>query len=350
MCMEFWNGWFDHWGEQHHTRKLENAIKALDEILSSGASINFYMFHGGTNFNFMNGANCEKTYNPTITSYDYDAPLNEHGDITPKFKAFQKVISKYHKLPDIPMPAITSTMSIKSFELNESVDLLSSLNVISSPIKRCKPEPMEFLDQSYGFILYKTQITGPITESLLTIRELHDRGHVFIDGKLIGILEREFSENKISLTIPAGKFVLEILVENMGRINYGNKLHDRKGITDCVILGQQNLNNWTIYPLPLDNLSVLKFNSAVSLNCPGFYRGNFHVTNPQDSFLFLKGWTKGVCWINGFNIGKYWKRGPQQTLYVPKPLFKKGENEVLLLELDSMNDRFVEFCDKPILT
>jgi len=316
MCMEFWNGWFDHWGAEHHTRDPEDAAAALDDQLRLGASVNFYMFHGGTNFGFMSGANCGAAYQPTITSYDYDAPLNEQGDVTPKFEAFRKVISKYHDVPDAPLPAPTPTMAIAPFSLPESTGLLTSLDVLSSPVKRCVPEPMEYLDQSYGFILYKTHVTGPTTELPLLIRGLHDRAHVFVNGVLAGILNRESVEDDLKLTIPdAG----------------------------CVILGGPTLFDWVIYPLPLEDLSRLSFRADSLSECPAFYRGQFAVATPQDSFLSLKGWTKGVCWINGFNIGRYWNCGPQQTLYVPRPLFQEGQNEIVLLELDGAPDSCMNF-------
>ncbi len=350
MCMEFWNGWFDHWGEEHHTRTPEDAAAALDEILAAGASVCFYLFHGGTNFGFMNGANHENGYQPTITSYDSDAPLNEQGNTTPKFLAFRDVLRKVAAVPDTELPPPAPTMSIPPFELTESASLFASLDVLSSPIASATPEPMESLGQSYGFIAYEACITGPRTSAPLTLRDLHDRAHVFVDGALVGILEREFPAKGIELAIPPEGIVLRILVENMGRINYGGMLCDRKGITDCVMLGRQILHGWTMFPLPLDDLSSLTFKAGAPSTCPVFLRGTFHVEHPEDSFFLPKGGSKGVCWINGFNVGRYWKRGPQQTLYVPKPLFKQGRNEVILLELDGEpTGREVEFCSHPVL-
>jgi len=349
MCMEFWNGWFDNWGEKHHTREPEDAAKALDEILSAGASVCFYMFHGGTNFGFMNGANNHEQYQPTITSYDSDAPLNEQGNITPKFRAFRDVISKYAEVPNTPLPRPTATMSIPPFALAESAHLLTSLDALSSPIRSAVPESMEMLNQNYGFVAYETKLSGPRQSARLTIRELRDRAHIFINGEFIGIMEQEFPEKTVTISVPTAGAVLTILVENMGRSNYGSKLADRKGITDCVMLGQQILYDWTIYPLPLDDLSRLKFRADAPEGCPTFYRGTFSVDSPEDSFLLPAGWSKGVCWINGFNIGRYWKRGPQQTLYVPKPLFQQGINEVILLELDGTDLPVIAFCSKPVL-
>jgi beta-galactosidase len=350
MCMEFWNGWFDHWGEDHHTRSPEDAAATLDEILARGASVNFYMFHGGTNFSFMNGANYDKRYLPTITSYDYDAPLNEQGDITPKFLAFREVIKKYNTVKDIPLPPPAPTLSINPFMLEESVSLLSSLNDLSRPISSSVPVAMEYLEQNYGLILYETHITGQRNASILTIREVCDRGHVFVNEQFVDIIEREFPEKTIRLTIPPEGIILSILVENMGRINYGDRLQDRKGITDNVMLGSQLLHDWTIYPLPLDDLSQLNFRPAGSCRYPMFYRGNFQVVSPQDSFFSPEGLRKGFCWINGFNIGRYWKRGPQQTLYVPGPVFRKGTNELVILEMDGAEHPKVSFLGEPVLT
>lgn len=349
MCGEFWNGWFDHWGEKHHTRDDLDAANALDEILSLSGSANLYMFHGGTNFGFMSGANSQKKYQPIITSYDFDAPLNEKGDITPKYEAFRNVIKKYTDLPEASMPEDSPIMSIPSFELTESVNLLDSINNLSTAVERVIIEPMEYLDQSYGFILYETDIPEEQIDASLLIRELHDRAHVFLNNKLIGTLEREFPEKTINLDILEQGANLKILVENMGRTNHSYNIVDRKGITEAVILGSRFLHHWKIYPLPLTDLSKLKFSSNNSSLFPSFFRSFFNITDLADSFLYPKNWTKGVCWINGFNLGRYWKRGPQQTLYVPKPLFKKGENEIILLELDGTEDKIVEFIDKPIL-
>lgn len=349
MCAEFWNGWFDHWGEKHHTRPAEEAAEALDQILSKGASVNLYMFHGGTNFGFMNGANCDEKYQPTVNSYDDDAPLNEAGEPTPKYFALREVIGKYQTLPDIPVFKHSPKMTLENVELTESIGLFESLDQLSAPVISANPEPMENFGQNYGFILYRTEIIGPRGEMQLNIRELHDRAHVFLDGKLLGILEREFPENKISFAVPNGKSKLEILVENMGRTNFGSNLHDRKGITEAVFHGGLNLFNWEIFPLPLDNLKKLKFSSTNASECPAFFRGIFKVEYPQDTFLHLPAWTKGVCFLNGFNLSRYWNRGPQKSLYVPAPLLKKGQNELIVFELHGSSSKTVEFRDQPDL-
>lgn len=349
-CMEFWNGWFDHWGEEHHARAPEDAAAALDEILATGASVNLYMAHGGTNFGFMNGANCHGGhYLPTVTSYDYDAVLSECGDPTPKFFAFRDVIAKHTPLPDLAIPEPTPKLALGPVAMTESVRLFDSLPALASPVERATPEPMEMLGQSYGFILYHTTVTGPRGEAPLTLRHLHDRAQVFVDGQPLGVLERERPDNTLSLAVPPEGATLDILVENMGRVNYGPDLLDRKGITEGVQLGQQYLHGWTIWPLPLDDLSALAFAPAQSPDGPAFHRGTFAVAEPADTFLALPGWTKGVCWLNGFNLGRYWSRGPQVTLYVPAPLLHRGDNELVVLELHSAGPRTVEFRDTPQL-
>ncbi|NOZ74024.1 MAG: beta-galactosidase [FCB group bacterium] len=349
MCMEFWNGWFDHWGGKHHVRTPEDTTTTLDEILFQGGSVNFYMFHGGTNFGFMNGSNCHGKFESTITSYDYDVPLNEAGDITPKYLACRKILGKYVELPDIPLPSAVPKLALGPVELTETAGLFDALDWLSKPIRRPTPEPMEMFGQNYGFILYRTRVEGPRSEMPLRIQKLHDRAQVFVDGDFVGVLEREFPEKTLNIVVPPEGLQLEILVENMGRVSWGPKMYDRKGITDAVSLGDRHLFGWTIFPLPLDDLSRLEFSEVTANVGPVFCRGEFAVTDPKDTFLALDGWTKGVCWINGFNLGRYWKRGPQQTLYVPGPVLRKGKNEIIIFELQTLENCTVEFRNHPVL-
>jgi beta-galactosidase len=351
MCGEFWNGWFDHWGEKHHRRAPEEAAAALDEILAQGASVNLYMFHGGTNFGFMNGANSHQgQYQPTITSYDDDAPLDEAGDPTPKYFALREVIGRYAPLPALPPLAPGPKMALGQVALTESVSLFASLASLSQPVQRPTPEPMEALGQDYGFVLYRTRISGPRGLTRLAIRELRDRALVFLDGKLLSTLERERSGEPLSFAVPPDGAILEILVENLGRVNYGPDLLDRKGITEGVVLGQQYLYDWTIYPLPLDDLGGLRFAAGRPAPGPAFYRGQFQLPGtPADTFLVLPGWVKGSVWLNGFNLGRYWDRGPQRTLYVPAALFSRERNELIVFEQHGVERPQVEFRDRPEL-
>ena len=370
MVAEFWNGWFDHWGEAHHTRQPQDAAAALDEILAAGGSVSLYMGHGGTNFGFMNGANWfpQTGYQPTVTSYDDDAPLDEAGQPTPKYAALREVIGRYAVLPQAEVPpeagqtpsGPTNRLALGEIELTESVRLLEALPALSAPVRSNTPEPMEAFGQNYGFILYRTRLSGPRPENRLTLYELHDRAQVFSGGRLLGVLEREHPDLTLNFSVPAEGLTLDILVENMGRVNYGPVMaFERKGITHGALFGLQFLYGWEIFPLPLDNLAALVYSSYSSgcsrgysrgkVEAPAFFRGHFEVTKPLDTFLALPGWTKGVAWINGFNLGRYWARGPQQTLYIPAPLLCSGQNELVILELEQVARPVVELRDHPTL-
>jgi len=351
FCAEFWNGWFDHWGEAHHARDPQDAASALNDILALGASVNVYMFHGGTNFGLMSGANEAPypDYQATITSYDDDAPLDEAGDPTPKYFAFRDVLGRYTTLPDLPLPQPSPKLALGPVELGESAGLFESLEILSHAVTSATPEPMERLGYNVAFILYRTLVDAPGLKATLTIKDIHDRAQVFLRGNLLGTLEREFHQNTIDVEIPSNGAQLDILVENMGRANYGPGLADRKGITDLVLLGQQLLYDWKIYPIRLEKLSTLSFKHKKKIDCPAFFRGMFSVSEPRDTFLSLPGWNKGLAWVNGFCLGRYWNRGPQKTLYVPAPHLRAGENELIVFELHGAEKAVVELVDKPDL-
>ncbi|SFB56481.1 beta-galactosidase [Cohnella sp. OV330] len=366
MVMEFWNGWFDHWGEKHHVRDADNLAQELDAILRQGASLNFYMFHGGTNFGFWSGANHGGAYAPTVTSYDYDALLSESGRPTVKYEAVRRVLSEHMTLPDDPLPARIPSRDYGELILAERASLFGSLDALSAPMKRTTPEPMENVGQSSGFILYSTHVTGPRPDNELVIQEVRDRALVFVDGRCLGVVERADSGRThppIRFDIPPEGVRLDILVENMGRINYGPLMRDPKGVTEGIRLGNQFLYHWELRALPLDDLSGLVFapgtqaapesggraNSAFEApeGDPAFYCGKLKVEEPADTFLELDGWTKGVVFVNGFNLGRYWSLGPQRRLYVPGPLLRKGENEIVVFELHGVNRPTVRFADEP---
>lgn len=355
MCMEFWNGWFDHWGEEHHTRPAEDAAQALEEILEAGGSVNFYMFHGGTNFGFYNGANYHDCYMPTVTSYDYDAALSESGEVTEKFEAFRRVISRFRSPEDGPLPELPAPLPRKAYgtvEMSREADLLEHLEELSAPVQCVNPVPMEELGQDYGFIVYSTHLTGPGREDL-HLQNVHDRAQVFLDGVYQGTIER-WKPQALVFDIPAEGARLDIIVENMGRVNYGPKLKDYKGITEGVRLNNQFQFHWSIYPLPLksvDNVPFepLKREDGERKGRPVFYKGEFTADEAADTFLSLEGWTKGVVWINGFNLGRYWEAGPQRSLYLPGPLLRQGRNELVILELHGTERLSVELNGKPDL-
>lgn len=353
MVMEFWSGWFDHWGEEHHIMadgdsSIQRSLDTLDEILAAGASVNFYMFHGGTNFGFMNGANCYPSpYQADVTSYDYACPIGEDGELSPRYEGYRQVLKKYMDLPPMARIQPVPKYAFGPVQLTESVGLFESLNDLSQPLSSVSPRPMEMCDQDYGFILYRTHVSGP-RAGILRLHDLHDRALVFINGELIDVLDRE-SGNEYSKVDTAGDARLDILVENMGRTNFGPNLLDRKGILGGVTIAEQFQFGWEVFPLPLHDLSRLRFGLSRSVSFPAFFRARFHVEEPADTFLSLPKWTKGQVWLNGFNLGRYWERGPQKTLYVPAPLLKKGENELTVFELHGSSSLSVEFLDKPIL-
>ncbi|WP_282685097.1 MULTISPECIES: beta-galactosidase [unclassified Streptomyces] len=344
MCTEFWIGWFDRWGSHHVVREPGRAAQELDELLAVGASVNFYMFHGGTNFGFTNGANEKTTYRPTVTSYDYDAPLDEAGDPTEKFTAFRDVIAKYAPVPAEPVPRPGPKLGLGAVTLTESAALLDHAHVLGAAVGSSRPLTMEQLGQDFGFVLYETALpdAGP---HLLEVEQVRDRAQVFVDGLPVGVLERESHEHTLTLTAPRPGSVLSVLVENQGRVNYGPGIHDRKGLLGEVLLNGGPLTSWTNRPLALTDLVALPFATDTRPPVgPAFRRGSFHVDTPADTFLCLEGWTKGSVWINGFALGRYWSRGPQRSLYVPAPVLRTGANTIVVLELHAGHrGRTVEF-------
>ncbi|WP_028548845.1 glycoside hydrolase family 35 protein [Paenibacillus sp. UNC451MF] len=352
MCMEYWNGWFDHWMEKHHTRDAADVAAVLDEMLSADASVNFYMFHGGTNFGFYNGANHIKTYEPTVTSYDYDSPLSESGEPTEKYYAVREVLQKYVDIPPISLPEPILRKRYGEVRLTECAMLLQQLDSLTSKSSGINPLPMEKLGQNYGFIVYSTWVSGPRHGQDLHLQDVHDRAQVFMDGSYIGSVER-WNPQPIRVHVPESGARLTILVENMGRINYGPLLKDYKGITEGVRLDNQFLFGWDMYPLPLSKPVELDYAPIGKMNVisnePAFYRGTFEVDAAADTFLRLDGWKKGVAYVNGFNLGRYWERGPQKTLYVPGPLLRSGTNEIVIFELHGAIDPVVSLEDLPDL-
>lgn len=349
MCTEFWNGWFDRWGGKHTVRDPADAARTLDEMLSAGASVNFYMFHGGTNFGFTNGANDKGNYRATITSYDYDAPLDEAGDATPKYEAFRSVIARHSAAPAEPVPAPSPKFALSGIELTEQAPLFADLDALGDPVEGDRPLTMEELGQSFGFVLYTTRLETP-GPTRLAVGAVRDRAQVFLDGQPVGVLERENHEHTLTFTVPSGGAELRVLVENQGRVNYGVALHDRKGLIGPVTLNGRAADGWSSLPLPLEDLSPFSFvRTGAPVPGPVLHRGTFHADQAADTHLHLDGWTKGNAWINGFNLGRYWSRGPQLSLYVPAPVLRPGANEIVLLELHGSTDRTVDLRETPDL-
>lgn len=344
MVMEFWIGWFDHWEHEHITRKADDIREELIYMLENDISVNFYMFHGGTNFGFMNGANYHDEQRCTVTSYDYDALLTEAGDLTEKYHLVKDILKKYeHKIKKHKNHKYFSLKESKKInygdvEFTEYGTFKENLDLISKHYTSPYPLTMEELDQDYGFILYKTTIKGKLEALKLNLQEVRDRALIYLNGEYQGVIDRN-NKQEILLSADGPESTLEILVENMARINYGPLLKDPKGITEGVRIGNQFLFNWDIYTIPLKDIENIKYGNGNKEEYPTFYKGSFEVKEVGDTYLDFEGWEKGVVFINGFNLGRYWKAGPQKRLYLPAPLLKEGTNEIVVFELHKDNKK-----------
>lgn len=338
-------------GAPHHTVPAEKYTGRLDSVLKAGISINMYMFHGGTTRGFMNGANFKDTtpFEPQISSYDYDAPLDEAGNATSKFMAFRKVIQKYlpagQQLP--PVPAAKPVISIPAISLTQAAPLLNNL---PAPKVNLTPLTFEDLQQAYGFVLYRTKLTVGKT-GILKLKDLRDFAVIMVNGKTVATLDRRLNQDSLKLTLPGGNITLDILVENLGRINFGKYLlQNKKGITEKVLFKGKELQHWQMFSLPFDNTSGLRFAKVnTSVNTPVIKKGNFILQTVADTYLDMSKWGKGVVWVNGHNLGRYWNIGPQQTLYLPAEWLKKGNNEIVILELLKPDNSKVSGVTKPVL-
>ncbi|MEF9887259.1 glycoside hydrolase family 35 protein [Streptomyces sp. P9-A4] len=351
MCTEFWIGWFDRWGGIHARRDPADAAAALDELLAAGASVNIYMFHGGTNFGFTNGANDKGTYRPTVTSYDYDALLDEAGDPTPKYAAFREVIARHAPVPEELPPPVAPKTAYGPVELTHTAGLLEQADALGAPRTADRPLTLEELGHPFGFVLHETDLptAGPV---LLHAERVHDRAQVFVDGQPVGVLERENHEHALAFTVPRPGARLSVLVENQGRVNYGPAIRDRKGLLGRTTVNGTAPDVWHSRALPLDDPDAVvhrPHDPARPPVGPSFHRGTFTVDEPADTFLHLDGWTKGLAWINGFPLGRYWSRGPQTSLYVPAPVLRPGANDLTVLELHASATRHVHLRDTPDL-
>lgn len=332
---ETYPGWLTHWGENWVRPDTSALLRDVRYLMDNRKSFNLYVIHGGTNFGFTAGANSGgKGYEPDVTSYDYDAPIDEQGRPTAKYAALRKLIGSYlprgKKLPDIPAPV--EAVEILPIPLNIFTSVWDNL---PQPVNSVQPGPFESYSQDYGFILYKTELIGH-KKGRLTVTNLHDYATVFVDGEYIGSLDRRLGIN--SLEIPEGKSanpVLEILVEGMGRINFAEHLIDRKGITERVTLNGMTLMNWKVYNLPMNDDYI--YNLRSSARNPGkrgvFFKANFYIDKAGDTFFDVSSLRKGIVWVNGHNLGRYWEIGPQKRLFCPGIWLRKGGNEMVVFDL-----------------
>jgi beta-galactosidase len=350
---EWYPAWFDWWGTPHHTVLAKDHAPKLDAVLAAGISINMYMFHGGTTRAFMNGANYndKNPYEPQISSYDYDAPLDEAGNATEKFMEFRNVIQKHLPKGQV-LPAVPAPKKAVALPLIDVAGELNVFDIVSTPVKSVRPLTFEDLNQAYGFVRYSTTLKDKKGAAVLKINELRDYGIVFINGKRVGVLDRRLRQDSLSVVIPAGEVKLDILVENLGRINFGPYLlKNKKGITASVTLNKTELLNWEMRSLPFSSISNLRFtkgNKKIA-ESPVMKMGEFILNEVNDTYLDMRKWGKGVVWINGHNLGRYWSIGPQQTIYVPAEWLKVGKNEVVVLELLETSQKSLETLAKPIL-
>jgi beta-galactosidase len=340
---ETYTGWLTHWGEEYARTDTNELKKEVEFLLKNNKSFNFYVLHGGTNFGYTAGANAPSStsYQPDITSYDYDAPINEQGLPTPKYFMLRRLIQQYthHDPPEVPAPI--TAIEIPSITMHA---VNSIWNNLPASIYSPQPLPMEMYNQGQGYILYRTKLIGH-KSGKLTITEPHDYAMVYVNGQFIDTVYRDGGKWTVELPAPkAGEQMdptLDILVEGMGHINYGQYIIDRKGITDRVTLNGMTLMNWEIFPIAMDAKFVAKAvddHSADASDRPGkFFKGEFQLTQTGDTYFDLNAYSKGVVFVNGHNLGRYWNRGPQQRLFCPASWLKEGINEVVIFDLHQMD-------------
>lgn len=349
MCSEFWSGWFDKWGANHETRPAADMIAGIDEMLSKGISFSLYMTHGGTNWGHWAGAN-SPGFAPDVTSYDYDAPISESGQTTPKYWELRKTLAKYMDGErQAPVPTLIKPMAIKEFTFSEVAPIFSNL---PEPKTDTDIKTMEEYDQGFGSIIYRTTLPALPEPALLTVNDPHDFAQVFVDGRYIGKLDRRNGEKELMIPACAAGARLDILVEAMGRINFGRAIKDFKGITGNVTLTVEkdghkwvdDLKNWQVFNIEDSYETYTGFGEFLPVGAftpgddgrlpRGVYRGTFEVKGkPSDTFLNFETWGKGLVYVNGHPMGRIWEIGPQQTLYMPGCWLKKGENEILVFDI-----------------
>ncbi|OUE10249.1 Beta-galactosidase precursor [Clavibacter michiganensis] len=365
MCSEFWDGWFDHWGEHHHTTSAADAAAELDALLAAGASVNIYMFHGGTNFGFTNGANHKGTYQSHVTSYDYDAPLDETGSPTEKYLAFRDVIARYRTVPDeVPEPRGDAPAFEAAFDA--AVPLADLVGEAADDATAAAPAiawratdevpTMDALGVFRGFALHRVALPASDRTRVLSFAEVRDRAVVSVDGVRVGVIQRD--QHETALAVPPGR-VLEVLVEDQGRVNYGVRIGEAKGLIGPATLDGVALTGWESRPLDLDAMAASVTSAAALagepdapvrfLDGPVLAHATFEMDEPADLFLDTRSWGKGVAFVNGFALGRYWTRGPQHTLYVPGAQLRAGRNDLVVFETGAAADPVVAFLAQPEL-
>lgn len=355
MCSEFWSGWFDHWGRKHETRPAKDMVQGLKDMLDRNISFSLYMTHGGTTFGHWGGAN-NPAYSAMCSSYDYDAPISEAGWTTEKFFLLRDLLKNYLPAGEA-LPAVPSALPVIEIPEIRFTRVAPLFNNLPQPKQSVEIQPMEQFDQGWGSILYRTILPQDVKAgTLLTITEVHDWAQIFADGTLLACLDRRKGE--FSATLPALKkgTQLDILIEAMGRVNFDKSIHDRKGITERVTLDDGNgdkqlLKNWQVYNLPVDYAFAAgkQYVSGGKLSMPAYYKSTFQLAETGDTFLDMSTWGKGMVWVNGHAMGRFWEIGPQQTLFMPGCWLNKGENEIIVLDLKGPEKASVKGLKTPIL-
>ena len=363
MCSEFWSGWFDKWGGRHETRDSKDMVAGLREMLEKGISFSLYMTHGGTSFGHWAGAN-SPGFAPDVTSYDYDAPINEYGHATPKYYELREMMAEFSdkKLPSVPK-APMPLVSFPKVTLDQFVPIDRG---IRSRTGSREVKTFEDLNMGWGTVKYSTVLPEIKGQSLLTLKDGHDYAQVYINSRYIGKMDRVLGETSLALPSVKKGDVLVILVEGMGRINFGRAIKDFKGITDKVILTTEvggheltyDLKNWEMATIPDDYQTALNaFEGPMTLELRhdaltgkmGYYRGYFNLKKVGDTFINMEAFGKGQVYVNGHAIGRFWNIGPQQTLYVPGCWLKKGKNEIIVLDVIGTDNPVVEGLKTPII-
>lgn len=343
LCSEFWIGWFDHWGGYHSERDPVDVKNHLKSILEIG-HVNFYMFHGGTNFGFLNGSNelenQQSLLKPITTSYDYDALLTECGDLTKKYYDCREIIGGFKELPEVEFED-----SKKSFYgYLECTEKVSLFELLEDGVKSISPISMENLDQAYGYVLYRTHINAG-DHSIDTVGS--DRIQYFLNGELIETRYDSAIRNKLLVHCNEEHSRLDLLVENMGRVNFGKNLNNQSKGLRQLIIDDKLQDEFTQHTFPLDNVDFIDFEKDYYENTPAFYKFELHVNEACDTYLDTCEFTKGVVFVNGFNIGRFWSIGPQSKLYIPGPLLNKGNNEIIIFESEGHASETIKLTDEP---
>ena len=352
MVAEYYPGWFDQWGGEYTKVSDTSVVKDLEKFLKDTVSFSLYMAHGGTSFGFTTGANYEKKHQitPDITSYDYDAPVSEAGWVTTKFTAIRDLMKKYaaYKIPEVP--AQIPVIKLPAIKLTKATDLFEFIKK-QQPVVNDTPRTFESLNQGYGYVLYSRKFNQPINGTL-NIEGLRDYATVYVNGEKVAELSRLQNAFTCNIEIPFNAR-LDILVENMGRINYGEDIiHNLKGIISPVKINDHEITGgWLMYRLPMDKVPSTGKDNQNTVGHPTIYEGSFDINGSMgDTFLDMRNWGKGIVFINGYNLGRYWKIGPQQTLYLPGCWLKKGKNSIVVFEqLNDAKQAEISTVDKPIL-